>query len=195
MATEQNFRSAFNGFNREDVVRYLDYLNTQHQNQVSKLNGEIASLRAQLDTMLMMPQADPQLLEAATKERDALREENASLKEQISALNAELLARQVETPAQQPTMELTGMEAKELETYRRAERVERAAREKAGQVYQQISSVLSQTTQRVEEISGGLTSQADQVMAQLTQLQQAVSCGKEALQEASALLAALHTEL
>lgn len=190
MAMEQNFRSAFNGFNREDVVRYLDYLNTQHQNQVSKLNGELASLRTQLDTMLMMPQADPQLLEAATQERDAL-------KEQVATLTAQLLAQQVEAQPEEPkpATELTGLEARELETYRRAERVERAAREKAEEVYRQVSGVLSQTSQRVEEISGGLTTQTDQVMRQLAELQQAVASGKEALQEASALLSAIHTEL
>ena len=33
MAAPQNFRSAFNGFNREDVVHYLEYLNSKHQNQ------------------------------------------------------------------------------------------------------------------------------------------------------------------
>ena len=36
MAASQNFRSAFNGFNREDVVHYLEYLNTKHTNQVNQ---------------------------------------------------------------------------------------------------------------------------------------------------------------
>ena len=29
MASSQNFRTAFNGFNREDVVHYLEYINTK----------------------------------------------------------------------------------------------------------------------------------------------------------------------
>ena len=48
MASAQNFRSAFNGFNREDVVRYLEYLNTKHQNQINQLTAEAEELRAQL---------------------------------------------------------------------------------------------------------------------------------------------------
>ena len=40
MAASQNFRSAFNGFNREDVVHYLEYLNTKHTNQVNQLTAE-----------------------------------------------------------------------------------------------------------------------------------------------------------
>ena len=37
MATPQNFRSAFNGFNRQDVVHYLEYINTKHQDQINSL--------------------------------------------------------------------------------------------------------------------------------------------------------------
>ena len=45
MATPQSFRSAFNGFNREDVVHYLEYLNTKHASQLDQLNNEVAFLR------------------------------------------------------------------------------------------------------------------------------------------------------
>ena len=41
MATPQNFRSAFNGFNREDVAHYLEYINSKHQSQVNQLTAEI----------------------------------------------------------------------------------------------------------------------------------------------------------
>ena len=36
MAELQTFRSAFNGFNREDVVRYIEYLNTRHNDQLAQ---------------------------------------------------------------------------------------------------------------------------------------------------------------
>ena len=39
MATPQSFRSAFNGFNREDVVHYLEYLNAKHASQLDQLNN------------------------------------------------------------------------------------------------------------------------------------------------------------
>ena len=49
MSAPQNFRTAFNGFNREDVVRYLEYINNKHNAQVNQLSEENAALRAQLE--------------------------------------------------------------------------------------------------------------------------------------------------
>ena len=45
MAQSQNFRTAFNGFNREDVVHYLEYLNARHQSQIQQLTAEAEELR------------------------------------------------------------------------------------------------------------------------------------------------------
>ena len=42
---QQTFRSALNGFNREDVVHYIEYLNTQHAAEVSQLQSELEFLR------------------------------------------------------------------------------------------------------------------------------------------------------
>ena len=41
MAGMQNFRSALGGFNREDVVSYIEYLNTQHKAQIAQLNTQL----------------------------------------------------------------------------------------------------------------------------------------------------------
>jgi len=49
MAAPQNFRNAFNGFNKEDVVQYLEYINTKHNNQVNQLTTEMEELRTKLD--------------------------------------------------------------------------------------------------------------------------------------------------
>ena len=46
MAAPQNFRASFNGFNREDVVHYLEYINAKHSNQISQLTAENQELRA-----------------------------------------------------------------------------------------------------------------------------------------------------
>ena len=39
-----NFRSAFNGFHREDVVHYIEYLNAKHTTEVNQLNAELEQL-------------------------------------------------------------------------------------------------------------------------------------------------------
>ena len=49
MDTPRNFRSALNGFNREDVVRYIEYMNAQHVAQVNELNVELEFLRGKLN--------------------------------------------------------------------------------------------------------------------------------------------------
>ena len=45
MAVTHNFRGAFNGFNREDVVHYIEYLNTKHTAQINQLRSEMDELR------------------------------------------------------------------------------------------------------------------------------------------------------
>ena len=44
MAEARIFRSALNGFNREDVVRYIESLNAKHTALVNQLTSEKQSL-------------------------------------------------------------------------------------------------------------------------------------------------------
>ena len=45
MAQQQKFRSALNGFNREDVVRYIEFINAKHTAQINQLTSEAEFLR------------------------------------------------------------------------------------------------------------------------------------------------------
>ena len=83
---------------------------------------------------------------------------------------------------------MSTLASEELETYRRAERIEREAKERAELVYFQANGVLSEATAKVDELSSDITDLADQVMRQLTQLQVAVSSSKQALQDASSIM-------
>ena len=56
MAEFQNFRSAFNGFNREDVVHYLEYLNSKHNNLVNQLSEEAENLRNRIGELFRRAQ-------------------------------------------------------------------------------------------------------------------------------------------
>lgn len=186
MAASQNFRSAFNGFNREDVVRYLEYLNAKHTNQINQLTAENEALRAQVDAL---PELESQQLLAAS-----LEEKCAELTRLLEAAQArceelEQAAAQAATdaaPAQEPA--LSPIASDELEAYRRAERIEREAKERAELVYFQANSVLTEATAKVDGISSDITEMADKVMTQLTQLQMAVSSSKQALQDASSIM-------
>ena len=184
MAQQQNFRSAFNGFNREDVVHYLEFINTKHNNQVNQLTAEAEELRQRIarqpdEDQLAELQAQIQELTDRLSESEAqkafLEQECAELRQQLEEKNQAAPAATVDASA-------------ELEAYRRAERAEREARERADLVYYQANGVLTEATAKVDGISAEITDMADQVMAQLTQLQMAVSSSKQALQDASSIM-------
>lgn len=172
MAETMNFRSALGGFNREDVVHYLEHINTKHQNQVNQLVCELEELRSQ---------ASEDQSELVT----SLQVKNASLKLALEEALAKLQALENKPESdEQPVTDLTP----ELETYRRAERIEREARERSELIYFQASSVMKEAGARLDGAVAELTEVTDQVLSQLTQLQVAASNGKIALQDAAAVL-------
>ena len=192
MAAPQNFRSAFNGFNREDVVHYLEYINTKHNNQVSQLTAENQELRA----AAQQPVEDQSELVASLKvqcdeltaQLEAERSRIAELTGQLEALQTRCQELEAQAEAAVPAETISSLASEELEAYRRAERIEREAKERAELVYFQANGVLTEATGKVESISTDITDMADQVMRQLTQLQIAVSSSKQALQDASSIM-------
>lgn len=174
----QTFRTAFGGFHKEDVVRYLEYLNNKHQNQVNQLNTEIAQLRAGQEALNPDVQEEISRLEA---ENQQLRAQKEDLERRCAQLTAQLEKGQ-SAPAE------TGQE---LDAYRQAERIQKEAREQVELLYFQANHILSQTNTRLDQASGDLTRLTDEVMGQITQLQVAVSSGKQALQDASSVLSTL----
>jgi aryl-alcohol dehydrogenase-like predicted oxidoreductase len=72
----------------------------------------------------------------------------------------------------------------ELEAYRRAERAERLARDRAAQIYEQANAALADATLKVEAISDGMNTISQQVTAQIQQ-------AKQDMQEAVASLYAI----
>jgi len=193
MAAQQNFRSAFNGFNREDVVHYIEYINTKHTSEINQLKAELELLRG-------TGESDPTETtkrEFAEAERDVLQSENELLKAQLSEMadmekllaealeeKDQLAAQLAELRAQQATSE-SRME-EELAAYRRAERAERIAQERAQQMYQQAHGIIADTTVKVDSAATQIGQLSESVMAQLLQLQEAVAGSNNALKDAAA---------
>lgn len=213
MAEQQTFRTAFNGFNREDVVRYIDYLNTKHASEIAQLNSELEFLRnrpAQTEPAPVAPVAaadESVIAEQAGRIRelfDQCREqeqmiatverEKAELADQLAAAQEELvqLRDQMDTAAQQQVSFKSRME-EELEAYRRAERTERLARERAERMYQQANGVLADATVKVDDAATQIGALSDRVISQLTELQNAVSGSKQALRDAAATMYTIRT--
>ena len=173
------FRAALHGFNREDVVAYIDRLNLEHEEQLSQLREENQQLQHRLEA------ANQALAEAGEKE--GLEQELNLAKAQIADLSAkaeelehrnqELQAAAAqaaeaapeELPEARPvTQDLAepippvpqvlpvnvapskDYTELELAAYRRAELAERLARERASDVYRQIQSVFNRADTKLD---------------------------------------------
>ena len=180
--TEQTFRSALGGFNREDVVRYLEYINAQHTAELNQLRSEIEFLRSK-EAQTPSPAEVSDQSELVQQQASRIRELFDLCKQQEEKI-AELTSRLEAAPT------ASSAEA-ELEAYRRAERAERVAQERADQILQQVNSALADATVKVDEASALLGSMADQLSGQLDRFRSAVNGSKQALQDAAATMYAI----
>lgn len=173
----KNFRTALHGFNREDVVAYLESLTLEHEKERRSLQDANLRLSAKLDeaaAALEAAQESPALqealdkatadLSAANEQLSAAKAENASLVAKNRALEAELdqLREQKSVaatlsapippvsevlPVQSPQKDYSELE---LAAYRRAEVTERLARERSTEVYRQVRAVFTNAAARIE---------------------------------------------
>ena len=202
MAQQQTFRSALNGFNREDVVNYIEYLNSVHTAEINQLHSELDFLRNREPVVEMTPVVDE---EAVAQQNEVIQQQASrirelfdyckELEEKLAAaeeakVHAEEKLQAVVT--QQNSFQVRANE--ELEAYRRAERIERQAKERAEQLYQQSNGALAEASIRVEEAASQIGQLSDMVMAQIAQLQNAVCGTKQAMKEASQILYTIHPQ-
>ena len=175
MTAPQKFRSAFIGFNREDVVHYIQFANSRHEAEVNQLKEQIEFYRKELAVQSVAAQQAEKDRVAALEQKCAdLESENESLRCQLS-----------DATQKQSSVD------EELEAYRRAERTERLAKERAEKVYTRVNGVLSDATVKVDEASAQISEVSEQVLSRLSQLQSAVAGSKQALEEAVATMYAI----
>ena len=184
MAIQMNFRSAFNGFNREDVVHYIEFLNSKHTADMNQLKTELEYLRNQKPVQIA-PQ-DHLVEQQAARIRE-LFDRCAALEQELAAAKAENANIQAQPPQPQQTFS-HNLQEEELEAYRRAERTERYARERADNIYHQANGALTDASVKVDEAAHQFSLMTAEVVAQLNELQNAVAGSKQALRDAAATL-------
>lgn len=167
MAPMQRFRSALYGFNREDVVRYIEYLNHQHASKVEQLTNQLQAAQARSNTAALQAQLD-----AALEKCKALEEQLAATSETGAVISSET----------------------ELEAYRRAERTERLAKERANYIFTQANAILSEAALKAETAATQIGVIADEAAEQLKKCQESVTASKESFQEAVQALYAIRPE-
>jgi len=166
MAAPQRFRSAFRGFNREDVVSYIEYLNNQHNAQVEQLNNQLQDAKAAATTD-QVEELQFQLTEALAHCKE--------LEEKLAGVEANVAE-------------------KELEAYRRAERAERQANERARQIYDQANAALEDATAMAESAAAQIGKIADGAAQQLREYQDSVCATAESFRQAVSALRAVKPE-
>ena len=271
MSETMNFRSAFHGFNREDVVHYIEYLNATHASEIAQLRAELENSRTPLsvsrelmDARLIIKdledkldqqaeelallqvreetdapaesrnQDDPDELDAAIEarvqaefdrdaalevqaqaeadrdaaqeaqaqaefDRDAAQEALAQAEADRNAAQEALRQAQEELAVLRESKALSAeaqrdLQMEELQAYRRAERTERIARERAARICHVVDTALTGATNRVEDTFSQIDQLTNLVAQQLDNLQSAVSDSKQALADATAALSKIRTE-
>ena len=150
---DRNFRAALNGFNRTDVVAYIEECAINHEKALRQLRDENARLRADL--------------EALQARQEAAQE---TVPEPVEAQEEAPQAEELEVPTQpEPEPEVVPIappassSAEELAAYRRAEAVERAARNRAAALCRQVNAIMDSTSRQLEGSRGDV----DTVMSDL----------------------------
>lgn len=210
MNEPQTFRSAFNGFHREDVVNHIAYMTTKHESQVKELRSENDALRTELEELRDRLDNDTEAqdradelqrdLDAKASELTAVREEleaaNQLLNEQAEQLAAlrEELEEAKEAAARPAAIEKSANHWDELRAYRRAETAERQARERVNDLYTSANTALRGAGATLGDTNAAFEVLAEKFRADLVELMEAIDTGKTALNTAADTLDTLRPE-
>ena len=210
MNEPQTFRSAFNGFHREDVVNHIAYMSNKHETQVNQLRSEADALRTELAALREQMDEDAACqdrtaeLEQTVADRDAelanLREEletaNQLLNEQAGQLAAlrEELEEAKEAAAKSPALEKSANHWDELRAYRRAETAERQAKERVNDLYNCANTALRGAGATLGDTNAAFEALAEKFRSDLVELMDAIENGRNALHAAADTLDGLRPE-
>lgn len=181
---EQNvgFRSAlFGGFQREDVLQYIEKMDSSYAEQTAQLKGQaedarnaLSELRAQNREYADKNKELLQKIETMAKDMDSFRaqmdeiernfaqqeaEHNAQEESMLSLLADNEALQQENERLQKKCGEYDAAKEKiaemELSAYRRAKKIEQDAREEAKKVQAQSKELLARVRQQLDETSEG----------------------------------------
>ena len=175
MTAPQKFRSALNGFNREDVVRFIEFSNSRHEAEVTQLKEQLEFYRKELAVQNTAAQ------QAANDRAAELEEKCAALETENEALRQQL----VDAPQKQSSVD------EELEAYRRAERAERLAKTRVSQMYAQANAAIADTAANLDTAAANLGQVAQEALEKIQALQAAVTGSKQVISDAALSLSAI----
>lgn len=175
----ENFRSAFNGFHRTDVVQFIQRLTAEHERETRLLKEENERL---------------------VKELESVRENAAALQLANETLTEELSKAAEAAPAEAPPADLeapmlppqsvavaapSDFNEMELAAYRRAEMTERMARERATATTERMKAILTQTDAKLNLTVQDLDTLISAFRANYDQLCQVLDTAHRVMDESS----------
>lgn len=201
MANIENFRTALHGFNRSDVVQFIQSQTMEHEKALRVLREENSRLQDALVSARME-------LEECNEEKEALLAEMEALKTELEALKAAppapaplpvaapMVAPVAEAPVSaldEPIQPVAAVAAvapsdfneMELAAYRRAEMTERMARERANASADRMKSIFSQADEKLTLTAQDFSTLMDAFRSDFEQMEQLLATAQSIVNESS----------
>lgn len=185
-ANIENFRSALHGFNRTDVVQFIQAQTTEHEKALRLLREENARLQEALEAARAEAEEAQAQLEALTAAQEtAVASAEAVPPPDEAALNAPMPpAASVVAAAPSNFNEM------ELAAYRRAEMTERMARERAAASAERMKTVFAQADEKLTLTSQDFATLLDAFRNDFDKVEQLLTTAQGIVDESSAGLKA-----
>lgn len=192
MADFSKFRSALNGFNRTDVVNYVEAVSLEHQKETRQLREETERLAAERDALTVEKAA-------LVRENAVLREKLAQTEDALHALEEALDAQTQPEPVPEMGQETearteaeptpgTGAEPcgtaaepdesterQELEAYRRAAQTEHNAALRARKLGERLNALCDSARSRYQDTGEDIAALSADLSVNIDRLQEAIA--------------------
>ena len=176
MADFSKFRASLNGFHRSDVVAYIETLCAEHQKALKAAQEESADLRQQLDDaqqeLAAQISLSDHLQSELTATQDALKATEDALEEALTTLTEPDIPEEASEEAEPAAPDYAELE---LEAYRRAEAMERAANQRAAKLRSQLDELLEQVSNRYEQAGQEIQVLTEDIRINLKRLDETLS--------------------
>lgn len=148
MAMDRNFRSALGGFNRSDVVNFIEEASINFEKNMRQLKDENEKLRTQVE---QLQQEKDRLAATLAEQAEAGQSETNAPAAEAEAEPAEQAPRQPVQSAEAAGSDLSKTDEKELAAYRRAEAMERGAKKRAAALCRHVNEIVESASARFDE--------------------------------------------
>ena len=158
---DNRFRSAaLGGFNRKDVIDYVQRAAQEHEQAIEQLNARLAELNARLDEANSRAEQAQQAMEALTAERDECRrtaQETAARADMVPGLEAQVQTLREQVARLEPdAAAYTAIKERaagmELEAHQRAQAIVDRAGAQSAEVREQTRQWVMQVRREYDEM-------------------------------------------